>query len=296
MDTAKLSFDAKPESPEGRAAIQEYLSWSKWEHRVAALWLKALAPDVQESYNARYVELRDKIGDMDIGDSGCFLSKTLIVNAIVDPHKDTDEFKEGFVLTYPFGDFTGADQVYLELGMRFHQEPGDLLVAPAQRLTHFGLKVESGQRFGHAFSTRQTVQKVPEHTHMCNECPKGYTTKGKLQNHVRDHHPKDVYGNPTALPRYYCRVVGCTSKGATQGYSAEDTLRGHYKTKHPGLSMPRTFEDKTRPPTSNTPAIGVTIDPANDGNKQVNDGSEHDPKDSSVDEVGRNRGLQEHTA
>ena len=249
MDTARLSSDAKPESPKSQAAVQEYLSWTKWEHHVAALWLKALAPDVHDSYNARYVELRDKIGDMDVGDSGCFLSKTLIVNAIVDPHKDTDEVKEGFVLTYPFGDYTGADQVYLELGMRFHQEPGDLLVAPAQRLTHFGLKVESGQRFGHAFSTRQTVQKAPVHTHMCKECPKGYTDKGMLRKHEDKIHPKDAQGNPTAAARFYCHVAGCISKGATEGYSAADTLRNHYKTVHDGLSVPRRNEDKIRPPT-----------------------------------------------
>ena len=67
MDTARLSSDAKPESPKGQAAVQEYLSWTKWEHRVAALWLKALAPNVHESYNGRYIELRDQIGDMDVG-------------------------------------------------------------------------------------------------------------------------------------------------------------------------------------------------------------------------------------
>lgn len=111
-------------------AAKHYLRQTKCEHGVAALWLKALDPEVYRRYNNRFLELKEKVEELYADDSSRFLSKTLLINAIVQPHRDVEEVQDGYVLTYPLGDFTGGDQVILDMGMRFHQEAGDLLVAP----------------------------------------------------------------------------------------------------------------------------------------------------------------------
>lgn len=251
QESAMVAADTKPPSPLARAAVKIYLLFSKWEHHVASKWLEALAPDVKRRYNARYQELREKLGDLDVGDSGCFLSKTLIINAIVNPHKDADEVTDGLVMTYHFNDdCTGGDQVNLDLSMRFHQEAGDFLLGPSQRCTHMGLPIEDRERYGHAFSMRQNIYQPPKRPHLCDECDKTYASPGGLSAHKLANHPKDSEGNPAESPRYYCPVDGCAKKGATKGYSAPATLSMHMKSEHPGVAVPRSQADKTRRPTS----------------------------------------------
>ena len=232
-----------------RKAVQDYLSLTSWEHDVAAAWLEALAPQVYQRYNRRYKEVRDKIGPLDVGESGCFLSKSVSINTIDDPHRDVKEVKDGLVLTYPWDNFTGGDQIYLEVGMRFHQQAGDLLVAPSQLLTHLGLKIKSGQRVGHTFSMSQKIYSLSEGRFFCDECGKGYSGSKGLLYHKAHVHLKDDQGVALDAPRFYCHVPGCKRKGARKGYSTRQTLANHVEQDHPGFQPLQNFADMTRPPT-----------------------------------------------
>ena len=260
-EKGKLSADIDSVSPASRDAVQDYLRLTKWEHLVAAGWLEVLAPEVHERYNRRYSELREKVGPLDVGESGCFLTKNVTINAIDNPHKDNKEVSDGLVLSYPWHDFTGGDQIYLEVGMRFHQEAGDLLVAPSQYLTHMGLEIESGQRVGHTFSMKQRTYSPPKYQYFCDECDKAFTYNSGLLMHKKIDHPKDSQGMATEARRFYCHVAGCQKKGAKEGYSAPTTLRNHMNKDHPGVPVPRKFEDKMRPPTPHdvSPVIKTEI-------------------------------------
>lgn len=201
-----VAADATPPSPVARAAIETYLNSSKWEHHDACKWLEALAPDLKERSNARYRELREKLGDLDVGDSGCFLSKTLIINAIVNPYEDADEVTDGLVMTYHFNDSTGGDQVNLDLSMRLHQEAGDFLLGPSQRYIHMGMPIEDGERYDHAFSMRQNIYEAPERPHACDECDKAYASPGGFSVHKIANFSKGFKGYLADSPRYHCPV------------------------------------------------------------------------------------------
>lgn len=88
-------------------------------------------------------------------------------------------------MTYPWGNFTGGEVVFLELGLRFGQEAGDILMAPAAVLLHMVLPTTSGDRYSHVWFTKQNVLEPPQHKYFCNikGCADGFSQKTGLTKH-----------------------------------------------------------------------------------------------------------------
>ena len=239
-DDIGLHSDTKPEKPAALAATKAYLGGTHWEHQVVARWLQTLDPGMHQRFNARYRELRPELGILDVGDEGCYTNKALNINVIVDPHKDRNDVNDGFVATFPsWKPFTGGDAIYVELGMRFRQEAGDLTFAPAQRITHLNLPVESGERISHVLSMKGEIFEAPEQPFGCEQCDKRYTIKGSLTQHRKKKHLIDSKGNRVPKVRHFCVVLGCTDM--PNGYGDQTTVKKHHNTKHPGVKAPKYF-------------------------------------------------------
>lgn len=49
-----------------------------------------------------------------------------LVNAIANTHKDPSEVKQGWTITYPYGNFTGGEAVLLDLGLNKTANPDQM--------------------------------------------------------------------------------------------------------------------------------------------------------------------------
>ena len=149
--------------------------------------MKALEPESWQRYNRHYQEVRanGKLGILDVGDFGIESCRAFLVNAIANPHKDKGDVLRGWTISYPWGNFTGGDLVFLDLGIRLEQRAGDMLMAPASVLTHFVLPHSDGDRFSHVWFTKANIFDPPVPKFFCNigRCTSDYKTMDGLYAH-----------------------------------------------------------------------------------------------------------------
>jgi len=174
-------------NPSRLAALKKFFAFTRSEHYRISMWLKALDPQGWQRYNQCYQKARagGKLEILDDGAWGIQSCHTLLVNAIANPHKDPGDVKQGWTITYPLGNFTGGEVVFLDLGLKFGQQAGDILMAPASVLTHMVLPHQGGDRYSHVWFTKADVMDPPEHKYFCNIglCTVGYKQKAGLQTH-----------------------------------------------------------------------------------------------------------------
>ena len=169
--------------------VVDYIADTIWEHRLISGWFKASDPHKWEEYHSRYQNFRDggELRHLDQGakDWGCFLGHSLLINAYVDPHKDANDVKRGWVITYPWMDFEGGDVVYLDLALRFKQRAGDFIMSRSCVLSHMTMPVTAGQRWGNTWFTKADILEPRIPDIFCDEpgCSTSYTTRGGKSKH-----------------------------------------------------------------------------------------------------------------
>ena len=192
-----VSADAYPTAPTALCSLFDYNFDTTWEHRLISGWFKALDPVMWQQYHSRYQELRreGKLHHLDqgAGDMGCFLGHALLINAYVDPHKDRNDVKNGWVITYPWMDFDGGDAVYLDLGLRFKQRAGDFIMSRSCVLNHMTMRITAGQRWGNTWFTKADILETKIPNFFCDEpgCTKSYFSLSGLRWHRNKDHKKD---------------------------------------------------------------------------------------------------------
>lgn len=236
--------------------MKAYLHQIKWQHILLSKWFKALAPVIWQRYWTAYQDRsqRGELGVLDAGEMGCFSSYALVIQAAVNPHKDKADVRDGVVLTTPSGWYWGGETSILEWGMRFAQQPGDILIAPMQVLTHM-LDPIRGIRFGHVYTVHDEVLNPRAKPYMCDVCGLDYLGKGGLKQHKAERKDQahriaraqvayDIHLNETGNPaltfdefrnswedpadkRIPCEFPGCTEDFATSRAMAKHMKRIH---------------------------------------------------------------------
>lgn len=182
-----IHTEARPSSKKAAAAVEAYLYRTKWQHILLSKWFKALAPAKWHEYWTSYQERsqRGELGVLDAGEMGCFSSQALLIQAIVNPHKDHGDVRDGVVFTTPTGWFGGGEVNVLEWGMRFQQQATDILIAPMQVLTHF-LEPVQGIRHGHVYTVHEEVLHPPARRFSCGICKLTFVTKVGVDIHMKE--------------------------------------------------------------------------------------------------------------
>ena len=189
-----VSAEACPPAPSAMGALVDYIFDTTWEHRLISGWFKALDPEKWKQYHSRYQQLlgEGELHHLDLGadDHGCFLAHALLINTYVDPHKDKEDVKRGWVITYLWKDFEGRDAVYLDLALRFKQRAGDFIMSRSCVLTHMTMPITAGQRWGNTWFTKANILETPIPDIFCDEpgCSKSYTSLSGLQWHKSKRH------------------------------------------------------------------------------------------------------------
>jgi len=62
------------------------------------------------------------------------------IGAQLEPH--TDPKDEGLCVVIPFGSWKGGELCLYDVGIVLELEPGDVVLFPSDRITHFNLEVE----------------------------------------------------------------------------------------------------------------------------------------------------------
>ena len=86
----------------------------------------------------------------------CFEGLVLIRNLAAHAHKDSSDYKKGWVAMCCFGDFTGGELVILPLKMMFKFEPGDVIFFRSTLIEHYVLPF-TGDRTSLVFFTDHNV-------------------------------------------------------------------------------------------------------------------------------------------
>ena len=156
--TPVVSAEAQPQSKAKREALERFFHVTRSEHGEISKWLKALEPEDWQRYNDCYQKTRadGKLGVLDDGENGIQSGHAFLINAKANPHKDKGDVKRGWTITYQWGDFSGGEVVFLDLGLKFGQQQGDILMAPASVLTHMVLE-HQGDRYSHVWYTKANV-------------------------------------------------------------------------------------------------------------------------------------------
>ena len=183
-----VSAEARPDKPAHQDALQRFWAQTSWEGESILHWLRSLEPESFARYQACYERLRREkiLGVLDEGKWGCQSGRTLLINAVANPHKDPRDVTRGWTMTYPWGDYTGGEAVFPGLGLKFAQESEDLLMSPAAVLEHMIMPHTSGDRFSNVRFTKADIMDPPVIKYFCDVpgCShEGFATKGGLKAH-----------------------------------------------------------------------------------------------------------------
>lgn len=86
----------------------------------------------------------------------CFQRVVLIRNLAAQPHKDTSDYKDGWVGMCCWGDFTGGHLVIPILGIQLQFKPGDIVFFRSTLLEHYVLPFE-GERNSLVFFSQHVI-------------------------------------------------------------------------------------------------------------------------------------------
>lgn len=160
------------------------------------MWFQLLDPTTHRRYRDCYQALvdQDKLEFLHQSARGCFTGMALLINHAVNPHRDSNDVKDGYVVTTPLGDFEGGLVVFPDLKLMICQKPGDLLFSRSALLQHSVTDITAGQRTSFTYFTKRFVMELPVPTDVCQWCKKGYSSLGNLRQHWRTirekHDPK----------------------------------------------------------------------------------------------------------
>lgn len=186
---AVLSTACKPRGKAALAGVKTYFDATAWEHHQVSAWTKALEPKSWEEQNRMYQGLREAgvLQHFDQGENGCHAGLALLMNVTVGPHRDKKDVKDGWTAVYCWGVFTGADQVFPDLGYKIKLEPGDLVLAHYALLTHYVEDIQEGFRYGAVRFTRGDILRPPTPKFPCPQegCKSLFGNLQSLKSHLR---------------------------------------------------------------------------------------------------------------
>jgi len=99
---------------------------------------------------------RTELGLIQVTPRACFLGLAVLRNARVAPHKDSGDVKDGWVAMCCFGNFTGGELVFPDLGIKIPYVPGDVIFFRSSVLEHFVAPFK-GERSVLVFFTKKTT-------------------------------------------------------------------------------------------------------------------------------------------
>ena len=149
------------ESQEARAALQEFSkSLRKLTPTVEKLFA-TLLPDEHAKYKLAYLGISDKIhgeGERDPVDQafGIFTSRSLVINANTNNHKDLADVCQGWCAIVVLGDFLGGDACFPQLGVKIDCPPGSVVFMRSYAVEHY-IGSYRGDRYSVVHFTHQTV-------------------------------------------------------------------------------------------------------------------------------------------
>ena len=151
------------------------------------MWMKKFAPKEYERYHQCYNKLAKagKLGPLHQTRRGTFIGLALLINRITNPHKDSGDVKDGWTVTFCWGNFDGADAVYPGLRKVFKQRPMDLMMTRASVLEHWNTDLISGHRFCTAFFSKANVMEPKDAPYVCEYCPLAFGRPKDLRTHCQ---------------------------------------------------------------------------------------------------------------
>ena len=123
----------------------------------AATILKAVDADAHDHYKAVYEYVHRKVSGLAniYNKASAWLSMVIITNMTVDPHRDLGDKLDGWVLTQTLGDWRQGQGLVVcpDIGMKFDQRSGDLLLLRSALLEHWVTPWVNGHRQSVVFWT-----------------------------------------------------------------------------------------------------------------------------------------------
>lgn len=121
-------------------------------------------------YHDCYQALRrpGSLAHLDQGEGGYFTGYALLINVAVNPHRDHNDDRGGWVASYCFESFKGGNAVFPECRVRLGQRASDLLFSKSVVLEHWTREITEGQRFRKARFMKDNILNPPQPTFMCS--------------------------------------------------------------------------------------------------------------------------------
>lgn len=167
----KISSQMKGQNKEEHQAARKFVEDVAWADQTAAMFLEALQPEVAALYRSKvneHLQSSPKSADIHATNRACFFMKAVLYNKSCGPHRDTQDFRDGFAVTMPFGDYEGAIIQLPELRhpdtgapICFIQRPGDMLALKSKQIQHCVTPIKSGERWVLVYASKHTmIEKV----------------------------------------------------------------------------------------------------------------------------------------
>jgi hypothetical protein len=117
-----------------------------------------LDPGLYQRYREDYTTWLHKstLGAIHTCNRTCFLGMALLINLRVEPHKDKQDVKEGWVAMTCIGNFTGGNLVLPALGVQLQHEAGDVIFFRSAVLEHWVAPFK-GERTAFVFFTKANM-------------------------------------------------------------------------------------------------------------------------------------------
>jgi len=148
-------------SQEARAALQELSKDLRPLTQTVEKLFETFLPDEHAKYTQAYNGIYDNIhgqGNRDAVDSalGIFTSRSLVINANTNNHKDLEDICQGWCAIVALGGFEGGDACFPQLGVKIDCTPGSVVFLRSYAVEHY-IGSYVGNRYSVVHFTHQTV-------------------------------------------------------------------------------------------------------------------------------------------
>ena len=119
-------------SKQAREALQKFSQHLRKLTQTVELLFHTFLPDEHAKYTLAYNGIYDKIYGEGIREPvdeafGIFTSRSLVINANTNNHKDLSDVCHGWCAIVAFGDFKGGDACFPQLGVKIDCPPGSVV-------------------------------------------------------------------------------------------------------------------------------------------------------------------------
>ena len=146
---------------QARAALQEFSQHLRKLTPTVEKLFETFLPDEHAKYTLAYDGIYNKThaeGGRDPIDQafGIFTSRSLVINANTNNHKDLADVCQGWCAIVALGDFLGGDACFPQLGVKIDCPPGSVVFMRSYAVEHY-IGSYVGERYSVVHFTHQTV-------------------------------------------------------------------------------------------------------------------------------------------